>query len=549
MIAPRRRTLLAAVLAGGAVTACTDDGDTADGDAGGTDGASDGGGSGAEAADPSAVVAEATFFLRQTEVTARVHPLVRSGEHLVLTLDLTAEGDAADLEERELLDGDLPNSVNYAWSDGWSSASGATREFLGVRLVDLAGDQVASTAVDAEGETVGLTADTSEITDSGPQTLAGTVQIAFADPGSDALAVYLPKAPLVTDVPVLDADVPAVDGAEEQLDLAAVEEAPLAPMMLMSQDLAQPLREMREAESTTVAISSDVLFDSSSAELDEEAKGALDEAARRIESHEPGPVTIIGHTDSVDSDASNLTLSTERAAAVATALEERIDTSRYELSTDGKGETEPIASNDTEEGRALNRRVEIVLETPLQEEQETAEMPEFEGRTGTAAEGVQFDGSEHLVLRPFDLQLGDARMIEDHLVVTLEVTPTDEDHSGVYGIGQFDTGTSMPTEPDGVSTYTLLASCGAVGVLVGSVLTYPVFHRAGGPAQTTRPLTDLAMNYPADGGVARTLELVFPRDIAGVEAGAEIALQYGVTGPLGFGNEETWRMTEVPVEG
>ena len=548
MIALRRRTLLAAVLAGGTVTACTDDGDTADGDAGGADGASDGGGS-AEAADPSAVVAEATFFLRQTEVTARVHPLVRSGEHLVLTLDLTAEGEAADLEEQELLDGDLPNAANYAWSDGWGSQSGDMREFLGVRLVDLAGDQVASTAVDAEGETVGLTADTSEITDSGPQTLAGTVQIAFADPGSDALAVYLPKAPLVTDVPVLDADVPAVDGAEEQLDLAAVEEAPLAPMMLMSQDLAQPLREMREAESTTVAISSDVLFDSSSAELDEEAKGALDEAARRIESHEPGPVTIIGHTDSVDSDASNLTLSTERAAAVATALEERIDTSRYELSTDGKGETEPIASNDTEEGRALNRRVEIVLETPLQEEQETAEMPEFEGRTGTAAEGVQFDGSEHLVLRPFDLQLGDARMIEDHLVVTLEVTPTDEDHSGVYGIGQFDTGTSMPTEPDGVSTYTLLASCGAVGVLVGSVLTYPVFHRAGGPAQTTRPLTDLAMNYPADGGVARTLELVFPRDIAGVEAGAEIALQYGVTGPLGFGNEETWRMTEVPVEG
>src|SRR5699024_3593624 len=149
MIALRRRTLLAAVLGGGAVTACTVDGDSADGDAGGTDRASDGGGSGAEAADPSAAVAEATFFLRQTEVPARVHPLVRSGDHLVLTLDLTAEGEAADLEEQELLDGDLPNSVNYAWSDGWSSASGATREFLGVRLVGLAGDQVASTAVGA----------------------------------------------------------------------------------------------------------------------------------------------------------------------------------------------------------------------------------------------------------------------------------------------------------------------------------------------------------------------------------------------------------------
>ena len=542
MTALRRRTLLAVVLAGGTVTACTEQDDSA---TDGTGGASDGGG---EAADPGAVVAEGSFFLRHTEVAVRVHPIVRSGEHLVLTVDLTAEGDAAEFEDQYVVGGTLTGEVTSAWSDGWGSASGGdTRDFLGVRLVDLAGDQVASTAVDAEGKTVGVRADNGETADSGTQALAGTVQIAFADPGTDALAVYLPKLPLVTDVPVIDADVPAVEGAEEQLDLAAIEEAPLEPMLLMSQDLAQPLRETREVGTTTVAISSDVLFDSSSSELDEAAKSALDEAARRIESHEPGPVTVIGHTDSVDSDASNLTLSKERAAAVATALEDRLDTSGYELTTDGKGESEPIASNDTEDGKALNRRVEIVLETPLREEEVTREMPEFEGRTGTAAAGVQFDGSEHRVLRPFDLQLGAARMLEDHLVVTLEVTPRDEDRSGVTGIGQFDDGIGMPTEPDGVSTYTLLASSGAVGVLVGSVLTYPAFHRAGGPAETTRPLTDLSLNTAADGGVPRILELVFPRDIAGVEAGAEVALQYGTTGPLAFANESTWRMTEVPI--
>ena len=542
MTALRRRTLLAVVLAGGTVTACTEQDDSA---TDGTGGASDGGG---EAADPGAVVAEGSFFLRHTEVAVRVHPIVRSGEHLVLTVDLTAEGDAAEFEDQYVVGGTLTGEVTSAWSDGWGSASGGdTRDFLGVRLVDLAGDQVASTAVDAEGETVGVRADNGETADSGTQALAGTVQIAFADPGTDALAVYLPKLPLVTDVPVIEADVPAVEGAEEQLDLAAIEEAPLEPMLLMSQDLAEPLRETREVGTTTVAISSDVLFDSSSADLDEAAKSALDEAARRIESHEPGPVTVIGHTDSVDSDASNLTLSKERAAAVATALEKRLDTSDYELSTDGKGEAEPIASNDTEDGKALNRRVEIVLETPLREEEVTHEMPEFEGKTGTAAEGVRFDGSEQWVLRPFDLQLGAARMLEDHLVVTLEVTPRDEDRSGVTGIGQFDDGIGMPTEPDGVSTYTLLASSGAVGVLVGSVLTYPAFHRAGGPAETTRPLTDLSLNTAADGGVPRILELVFPRDIAGVEAGAEVALQYGTTGPLAFANESTWRMTEVPI--
>ena len=542
MTALRRRTLLAVVLAGGTVTACTEQDDSA---TDGTGGASDGGG---EAADPGAVVAEGSFFLRHTEVAVRVHPIVRSGEHLVLTVDLTAEGDAAEFEDQYVVGGTLTGEATSAWSDGWGSASGGdTRDFLGVRLVDLAGDQVASTAVDAEGETVGVRADNGETTDSGTQALAGTVQIAFADPGTDGLAVYLPKLPLVIDVPVIEVDVPAVEGAEEQLDLSAIEEAPLEPMLLMSQDLAEPLRETREVGTTTVAISSDVLFDSSSSELDEAAKSALDEAARRIESHEPGPVTVIGHTDSVDSDASNLTLSKERAAAVATALEKRLDTSDYELSTDGKGEAEPIASNDTEDGKALNRRVEIVLETPLREEEVTREMPEFEGKTGTAAEGVRFDGSEQWVLRPFDLQLGAARMLEDHLVVTLEVTPRDEDRSGVTGIGQFDDGIGMPTEPDGVSTYTLLASSGAVGVLVGSVLTYPAFHRAGGPAETTRPLTDLSLNTAADGGVPRILELVFPRDIAGVEAGAEVALQYGTTGPLAFANESTWRMTEVPI--
>ena len=542
MTALRRRTLLAVVLAGGTVTACTEQDDSA---TDGTGGASDGGG---EAADPGAVVAESSFFLRHTEVAVRLHPIVRSGEHLVLTVDLTAEGDAAEFEDQYVVGGTLTGEVTSAWSDGWGSASGGdTRDFLGVRLVDLAGDQVASTAVDAEGETVGVRADNGETTDSGTQALAGTVQIAFADPGTDGLAVYLPKLPLVIDVPVIEVDVPAVEGAEEQLDLSAIEEAPLEPMLLMSQDLAEPLRETREVGTTTVAISSDVLFDSSSSELDEAAKSALDEAARRIESHEPGPVTVIGHTDSVDSDASNLTLSKERAAAVATALEKRLDTSDYELSTDGKGEAEPIASNDTEDGKALNRRVEIVLETPLREEEVTHEMPEFEGKTGTAAEGVRFDGSEQWVLRPFDLQLGAARMLEDHLVVTLEVTPRDEDRSGVTGIGQFDDGIGMPTEPDGVSTYTLLASSGAVGVLVGSVLTYPAFHRAGGPAETTRPLTDLSLNTAADGGVPRILELVFPRDIAGVEAGAEVALQYGTTGPLAFANESTWRMTEVPI--
>ena len=68
MTALRRRTLLAVVLAGGTVTACTEQDDSA---TDGTGGASDGGG---EGADPGAVVAEGSFFLRHTEVAVRVPP-------------------------------------------------------------------------------------------------------------------------------------------------------------------------------------------------------------------------------------------------------------------------------------------------------------------------------------------------------------------------------------------------------------------------------------------------------------------------------------------
>ena len=71
-------------------------------------------------------------------------------------------------------------------------------------------------------------------------------------------------------------------------------------------------------------------------------------------------IRIIGHTDNVGSDEANRKLSEGRANAVKDDIVGRgIDTQRIE--TIGKGESEPVASNDTEEGRAQNRRVEFVI--------------------------------------------------------------------------------------------------------------------------------------------------------------------------------------------
>ena len=74
---------------------------------------------------------------------------------------------------------------------------------------------------------------------------------------------------------------------------------------------------------------------------------------------------VIGHTDSsVDADY-NQTLSEERAKAVASYLEELgINPSRIQVK--GMGELDPVATNDTERGRALNRRVDVNYETVIE---------------------------------------------------------------------------------------------------------------------------------------------------------------------------------------
>jgi outer membrane protein OmpA-like peptidoglycan-associated protein len=74
---------------------------------------------------------------------------------------------------------------------------------------------------------------------------------------------------------------------------------------------------------------------------------------------------IVGHTDSVGSDAYNMRLSQRRAESVATYLVQQ-GVPRQNIKTDWRGKREPIASNATAAGRAQNRRVEITLTPPTQ---------------------------------------------------------------------------------------------------------------------------------------------------------------------------------------
>ncbi len=103
-----------------------------------------------------------------------------------------------------------------------------------------------------------------------------------------------------------------------------------------------------------------VEFESGSTNLTPMGLGILDDMAGVLQRVGDKPVLITGHTDNVGNSTANLALSNKRAEAVKQYLIGRnINASR--LSTTGKGDLDPIASNDNEEGRTRNRRIEFTL--------------------------------------------------------------------------------------------------------------------------------------------------------------------------------------------
>lgn len=103
-----------------------------------------------------------------------------------------------------------------------------------------------------------------------------------------------------------------------------------------------------------------IYFDTGRASLQPESDAALAQVAELLRQRPDLRLLVVGHTDSVGSDADNLALSRQRAAAVVAALTGRFGIEAERLDSRGMGSGEPAASNDTEEGRALNRRVELV---------------------------------------------------------------------------------------------------------------------------------------------------------------------------------------------
>lgn len=113
-------------------------------------------------------------------------------------------------------------------------------------------------------------------------------------------------------------------------------------------------------ESLIVTLPQDILFATDSTALRADLQADLGALARNLQDYPNSTVQVIGHTDNVGSATYNEDLSLRRANAVANVLISRgVSTAR--ITTIGLGENQPVATNLTAEGRAQNRRVEIVI--------------------------------------------------------------------------------------------------------------------------------------------------------------------------------------------
>jgi outer membrane protein OmpA-like peptidoglycan-associated protein len=117
---------------------------------------------------------------------------------------------------------------------------------------------------------------------------------------------------------------------------------------------------VRNGDNITLNMPGNITFAFDSSNLQPQFYPVLDNVASTLNEYNQTVIEVAGHTDSVGSDSYNQQLSVQRANSVAAYLSSK-GIMQQRMITVGAGETRPVASNDTEAGRAQNRRVEITI--------------------------------------------------------------------------------------------------------------------------------------------------------------------------------------------
>ena len=151
------------------------------------------------------------------------------------------------------------------------------------------------------------------------------------------------------------------------IDLTAVAAAwqpqsSIYPIATSVSDIKQTITTVQKPQQESVDLDSNVLFAVDQATLTPTAQATLQQAADIVNKRaSSGVVKIIGYTDDTGTASHNLDLSRRRAQAVVAALTPLISVAGVSFTVDGRGEADPVASNDTPAGRQRNRRVSIIF--------------------------------------------------------------------------------------------------------------------------------------------------------------------------------------------
>ena len=291
-------------------------------------------------------------------IIVNVSPIIRKDESTsILALELFRASDDKNRTENKATSSTPENKFTIV--DYWGSranlqpANGASA----VRIMDLQAGRVWN-SIDGSNADPGI-APGEKI----------TYHVTFGKIDSEQVTVFVPMAGFVT-VSVLEAESAQqanidLSAAQTQLDTLPTPNTTLAapaPIERYTRSLDDSTSTHTGGKDITVTLASDVTFASDSADLASGAEAQLQTVAGQLKQHpDGGKLTIVGHTDDVQDDAYNQTLSEKRANAVKTRLEQLTKLDKWQTSVSGKGESEPKVKGTSDEARAANRRVEITL--------------------------------------------------------------------------------------------------------------------------------------------------------------------------------------------
>ena len=390
--------------------------------------------------------------------------------------------------------------------------------------------------------------------------------VLFGAVDAKEVTVFVPQAGFVT-VNVLDSGAATASGidfkaVDKAFDSATIpnytrDEADPNPALAAPVPIERYARALDDSTSThtgskdiTVTLASDVTFASDSADLASGAEAQLKTVAGQLAQYpDGGTLTIVGHTDDVQDDAYNQTLSEKRANAVKTRLAQLTNLNTWQTSVSGKGESEPKINDTSDEARAVNRRVEITLTptggttpknttTPTNGSSGAGKLPETKGPVASGSQGVSV---KHDSGAQLTITLDHVTRTNGYLLGQLHTTLSTTNSTNPTFYAWFDDEETFFTNSRGedgsreATTY----SANGLTLLAGGERIYPADYLDAG-LKTHVPLTELQLTPPIKAGTT-TVCVVWPDP-----GGDTITLDHAA--PRKEVADFAYRLTDIPVK-